>query len=252
MQGVVAPAAAAGGGGDEGKESSPLCVTLGEDSWASPPSFSEDNLSMFTSTPRDSHMNRLDESSVLAADPPDAILMDDKETTNTTGARRKLYADNKSATRKTKRKSSKRNKKQSTPRKDKRMDGSSLSDFEEGDTEEFTKARRARKEKRYAERLVERAPPVPLYLRDGNTEFVHDFNDALNKQKGLKYHKYTTTLFRDPESSWLGFVTEHKWKQDFLLSDLVNWDDASRRKQPGEIDAWLDSVPETPQKGTKR
>ena len=85
----------------------------------------------------------IDESSFLASSPIDAFLPEQK------GARRKLYSDTRTK----------------LPRKGRKGKSLSLCDYEEGDTEAFTRTRRERKDERYKRWLIVKPAPVALYLQ---------------------------------------------------------------------------------------
>ena len=225
---------------------SPLCVPLplSGDSFSSPPPLTVDNLPL-TSTPKDINKSMsVCESNLLAYSPMDAILPE-VEKKEGVGARKKLYTASTSGRATTAGKTKRHS--QGTMEEESTL---SMTDLEDDDTEEFTRLRRRRKEKRYSERLTEKPAAIPLYLQEGNKEFVMDFNSCQNVQKGLTYHKYTTTLFRNPQS-WLTFVSNKERSGDFFLNDLVDWD-GPRLRQPGEVDQWLETVPDTNDRGTKK
>ena len=119
-------------------------------------------------------------------------------------------------------------------------------DKESGDDEEFTKSRRESKILRQRSRLDLLVKTVPLHEKDGNYDFVNDFNNELVKKEG-EMHKYTRTLFYG-DDSWLSFVT--KQEGDFFLNDLVAWD-SQRLKTPGEPKNWIGSIPQVSSMGTK-
>ena len=121
-------------------------------------------------------------------------------------------------------------------------DPADWTDYEDGDEKEYTDQRRNAKDARYKDRLVERRKHQPLHMKDGNKQFVADFNEAVSskKQQAL-VHKYTRTLFSGRDN-WLEFIMEGK-NGNFLLDDLVDWT-GPWLQHPGSPDGWLARIPE--------
>ena len=161
----------------------------------------------------------------------------------TLGARRKLDLSSGK---------NKKKKKMVAPKEKKKRvdDQDDWTDHEVGDDEEYTERRRAAKEARYKERLTKRVQQQPLYLKEGNKEFIDTFNShVLPKKSQSNIHKYTRYLFRG-ENSWLDHITQEK-NGDFLLKDLIDWT-GQRLQYPGSPDAWFQKVPDNPKEGSKK
>ena len=121
-------------------------------------------------------------------------------------------------------------------------------DKEDGDTEAWTEGRRRAKELRYKRRTEVEDPVVPLHEMEANKKFVEDFNSTKRLSGRDNIHKYTRYLFCSADS-WLAYMTTLR-EGDFGLDQLVDW--TGRLMQPGEIDGWLETVPDEPINGSKR
>ena len=123
-----------------------------------------------------------------------------------------------------------------------------ISDYEEGDTDLWTEGRRRAKNSRYARRTEVEKQVIPLHEMEANKMFIEDFDSSRVHSGKATIHKYTRYLFIAADS-WLVHKTG-LMEGDFELSRLVDW--TGRLMQPGEIDGWLNTVPDEPINGSKR